>query len=76
MPSFGDAGQVFDPFVYLGALSVATERIALGMTSIVLPLRHPAQVAKAVATVDQMSNGGCFWAWRRATVLRNIRPLI
>ena len=57
VPSFGDAGQVFDPFVYLGALAMQTHRIALGVASIVLPLRHPAHVAKAAATADVLSNG-------------------
>ncbi|MBT8133718.1 MAG: LLM class flavin-dependent oxidoreductase, partial [Gammaproteobacteria bacterium] len=42
VPTFGDAGQMFDPFVYLGVLAAQTERIALGVASIVLPLRHPA----------------------------------
>ena len=57
VPSFGDAGQIFDPFVYLGALSVATDDIALGVASIVLPLRHPAHVAKAAASADALSGG-------------------
>ena len=57
VPSFGDAGQVFDPFVYLGLLAGATERIALGVASIILPLRHPAHVAKAAASVDVLSGG-------------------
>lgn len=57
VPSFGDAGQIYDPFVYLGALAVATERIALGVASIILPLRHPAHVAKAAASADVLSNG-------------------
>ncbi len=57
VPSFGDVGQVFDPFVYLGALSMATSRIALGVASIILPLRHPAHVAKAAASVDVLSGG-------------------
>jgi luciferase-type oxidoreductase len=57
VPSFGDAGQVFDPFVYLGALATTTERIALGVASIILPLRHPAHVAKAAASVDVLSGG-------------------
>lgn len=57
VPSFGDAGQVFDPFVYLGALAATTERIALGVASIVLPLRHPAHVAKAAASADVLSDG-------------------
>ena len=57
VPSFGDAGQTFDPFVYLGLLAGATERIALGVASIVLPLRHPAHVAKAAASADVLSGG-------------------
>ena len=57
VPSFGDAGQVFDPFVYLGFLAGQTQRIALGVASLILPLRHPAHVAKAAASVDQLSGG-------------------
>ena len=57
VPSFGDAGQPFDPLVYLGALAMATERIALGVASIILPLRHPAHVARAAASADVLSGG-------------------
>ncbi|MEL6161044.1 MAG: LLM class oxidoreductase [Cyanobacteria bacterium J06554_11] len=57
VPSFGDAGQTYDPFVYLGLLAGQTQRIALGVASIILPLRHPAHVAKAAATVDVLSGG-------------------
>ncbi len=57
VPSFGDAGQMFDPFVYLGLLSGVTHDIALGVASIILPLRHPAHVAKAAASADQLSGG-------------------
>jgi luciferase-type oxidoreductase len=57
VPSFGDAGQVYDPFVYLGLLAGQTQRIALGVASIILPLRHPAHVAKAAASVDVLSGG-------------------
>jgi len=57
VPSFGDAGQIFDPFVYLGLLAGQTKRIALGVASIVLPLRHPAHIAKAAASVDVLSGG-------------------
>ena len=57
VPSFGDAGQTYDPFVYLGLLAGCTQRIALGVASIILPLRHPAHVAKAAASVDQLSGG-------------------
>lgn len=57
VPSFGDAGQTYDPFVYLGLLAANTESIALGVASIILPLRHPAHVAKAAATADVLSGG-------------------
>ncbi|MEM6759676.1 MAG: LLM class oxidoreductase [Pseudomonadota bacterium] len=57
VPSFGDAGQTFDPFVYLGLLSGVTQDIALGVASVILPLRHPAHVAKAAASADQLSGG-------------------
>lgn len=57
VPSFGDAGQIYDPFAYLGLLAGKTTKIALGVASIILPLRHPAHVAKAAATVDVLSGG-------------------
>jgi alkanesulfonate monooxygenase SsuD/methylene tetrahydromethanopterin reductase-like flavin-dependent oxidoreductase (luciferase family) len=53
VPSFGDAGQLYDPFVYLALLAGQTERIALGVAIIVLPLlitggsqQHPDWIAR------------------------------
>jgi luciferase-type oxidoreductase len=57
VPSFGDAGQTFDPFTYLGFLAGQTSEIALGIASIALPLHHPVHVAKSAATIDQLSGG-------------------
>jgi len=57
VPTFGDVGQMLDPFVYLGALAAQTQRIGLGVASVILPLRHPAHVAKAAASVDALSGG-------------------
>jgi len=57
VPNFGDAGQMYDPFTYLGYLAAKTSNIALGIASIALPLHHPANVAKAAASVDQLSEG-------------------
>lgn len=57
VPSFGDAGQTFDPFTYLGFLAGQTKEIVLGVASIALPLRHPLHVAKSAATTDQLSDG-------------------
>ncbi|KIL03027.1 5,10-methylene tetrahydromethanopterin reductase [Stutzerimonas stutzeri] len=56
-PTFGDVGQVFDPWVYLGFIAAHTKEISLGTASIVLPLRNPLHTAKAAASVDQLSNG-------------------
>lgn len=57
VPSFGDAGQMYDPFTYLGFLAAKTSKIALGVSSIALPLRHPVHVAKSAATIDRLSGG-------------------
>lgn len=57
VPSFGDAGHLSDPFTYLGYLAGQTATIALGVASIVLPLRHPAHVAKSAVIVDVLSGG-------------------
>lgn len=56
-PYFGDAGQVFDPWVYLSFIAAQTSRISLVTGSIILPLRHPVHVAKAAASVDHLSKG-------------------
>src|SRR6478609_5042329 len=57
VPSFGDTGQVYDPWVWLAHVSASTSRIALATGSIVLPLRHPLHVAKAAASIDRLSGG-------------------
>lgn len=56
-PKFGDAGQTFDPWTWLSQIAAVTDEIALGTASIVLPLRHPLHVAKAAASIDQLSSG-------------------
>jgi luciferase-type oxidoreductase len=54
-PAFGDVGQMYDPFAYLGYVAANTEKIALGTASIILTLRHPLHVAKAAASIDKLS---------------------
>ncbi len=56
-PTFGDVGQIFDPWVYLGYIAAQTKTIALTTGSIIFPLRHPLHIAKAAASVDQLSDG-------------------
>jgi luciferase-type oxidoreductase len=56
-PSFGDSGQVFDVWTYLGYITAQTRDIALLTAALVLPLRHPIHTAKAAASIDQLSRG-------------------
>jgi probable F420-dependent oxidoreductase len=46
-----------DPFVALSFIASCTERIKVGTGVFVLPLRNPIAVAKAVASLDVLSNG-------------------
>jgi len=48
---------LYDPWVVLGFIAQATERIRLATNIFVLPLRHPLAVARSVVTVDRLSNG-------------------
>lgn len=54
-PSFGDAGQVYDPWIFLAYVAAHTEKITLATGSIITSLRHPLHVAKAAASLDQIS---------------------
>lgn len=54
-PKFGDVGQVYDPWVYLGWIAAHTNEIALATGALVLTLRHPLHTAKGVASVDRLS---------------------
>ena len=56
-PSFGDVGQIYDPWVWLGHVAGLTREVALVTGAIVLPVRHPLHVAKAAASVDRLSGG-------------------
>jgi luciferase-type oxidoreductase len=54
-PSFGDAGQIYDPWVFLGYVAAHTQKIALGTGSVITTLRHPLDLAKSAASIDQIS---------------------
>lgn len=56
-PNFGDVGQIYDPWVWLGFMAAHTSTIALGTASIILPLRQRVDLAKAAASVDQLTQG-------------------
>ena len=58
-PTF-EGGQVpgfFDPFVGLARASAVTERILLGRGVALVPEHHPVRLAKAVASLDHLSDG-------------------
>ena len=49
--------SMLDPFVVLGAAAIATHRIKLGTAITLVPQRDPINCAKAVASIDRLSNG-------------------
>ena len=51
------AGPILDPLVQLAQAAVLSDRLKIGTAVYLLPLRHPAPVAKQVATLDTISNG-------------------
>ena len=55
--TFGDVGQVWDPWMYLSYLAARTSTIALGTAAIVVPFQHPLLMAKRAATLDRLSGG-------------------
>ncbi|MEL7148036.1 MAG: LLM class flavin-dependent oxidoreductase, partial [Bacteroidota bacterium] len=55
-PSFGDAGQLYDPWIYMTHIMNHTKEIALGSASIILPLRHPVHTVKSVNSLQLLSN--------------------
>lgn len=56
-PSFGDAGQLYDPWVYMAHMINHTENIALATGSIILTLRHPVHSSKSALSLQNLSNG-------------------
>lgn len=56
-PAFGDTGQLYELFTYLGYLAAHTQQITLATGSAVITLRHPLHLAKQATTIDQLSGG-------------------
>ena len=51
------AVPVLDPLLQLAQAAVVSRRLTLGTSVYLLPLRHPAPVAKQVATLDHLTEG-------------------
>ena len=47
----------FDPFDTMAFLAAVTERVRLGISVVIVPYRHPFDVARRVATIDVLSGG-------------------
>jgi probable F420-dependent oxidoreductase len=56
-PPFTPDTPTYDAWVLLTYIAAATERIRLGTSVYILPLRHPIQTARSVVTLDRVSNG-------------------
>jgi alkanesulfonate monooxygenase SsuD/methylene tetrahydromethanopterin reductase-like flavin-dependent oxidoreductase (luciferase family) len=54
LPQFS---RVFEPLTVLSYLAAITQRVLLGTSVVVLPMRSPFAVAKQAATLDLLSNG-------------------
>jgi probable F420-dependent oxidoreductase len=48
---------ILDPLIQLSQASAISQKLMLGTAVFLLPLRHPAAVAKQVATLDLLSSG-------------------
>jgi probable F420-dependent oxidoreductase len=48
---------ILDPFLQLAQAAVVSRRLQIGTAVYLLPLRHPAPVAKQVSTLDHLSEG-------------------
>jgi len=61
-----------EPLTALGMVAAVTERAKLGTTVLVLPHRHPVLAAKALATLDHLSEGrvilGAGVGWMREEI--------
>ena len=49
--------EIFEPLTLMAALAVATHRVEIGVSVLVIPYRHPLLTAKMIATADQLSGG-------------------
>jgi probable F420-dependent oxidoreductase len=55
--SFPRSPQFYDPVLTLTWVAAVTERVRLGTSVLVLPMRHPLPLAKELATLQNLSGG-------------------
>ena len=49
--------NVYDPLVSMSFVAAHTTKIGVGVSVLIMPYRNPIPTAKALATIDRMSNG-------------------
>jgi probable F420-dependent oxidoreductase len=49
--------DIYDPLAMLAAVAVATERVEIGTSVLIVPYRNPVVLAKMLATIDQLARG-------------------
>jgi probable F420-dependent oxidoreductase len=50
-------GNIYESITTMAFLAASTRSIRLGLSTLVLPQRNPVEVAKSIATLDNLSNG-------------------
>src|SRR4051812_9456578 len=55
--AYPPSANFWDPVLTLTWAAAATERVRLGTSVLVLPMRHPLPLAKELATLQNLSNG-------------------
>ena len=55
--AYPPSAYVFEPLTTMSWIAANTKRVGIGTTVLVLPMRHPLNVAKSIATIDQFSGG-------------------
>ncbi|MGI8549176.1 MAG: LLM class flavin-dependent oxidoreductase, partial [Dehalococcoidia bacterium] len=49
--------EIYDPISIMAAVAVATERVEIGTSVLIVPYRNPLVMAKMLATLDQLAKG-------------------
>jgi len=55
--AYPPSAYLFEPLTTMSWIAAHTKRVGIGTTVLVLPMRHPLNVAKSIATIDQFSGG-------------------
>jgi len=56
-PPMRSDSPAYDPFVILATVAARTEKIRVGTSVYILPLRHPVSVCRSLVTLDRVSGG-------------------